>query len=247
MHETRLLMGMPITVEIVDRKASQKDIDAIFAYFQEIDNRFSTYKENSEISKLNRHEIKEKDLSKEMKEVLHLSELTKQETNGYFDIKKLNGLIDPSGMVKGWAIWQAAQQLTRDGFKNFFIDAGGDIQVAGENGKGEKWTVGIRNPFNQSEIIKRVCLATEGIATTGTYVRGQHVYNPFAPSAPLQTIVSLTVIGPNIYEADRFATACFAMQKMSVQFLERQKGLEGYMIDTNGIATMTSGFEKYVV
>ena len=36
----------------------------------------------------------------------------------------------------------------------------------------------------------------------------------------------------------------FAMQREGINFIEKLKGLEGYMIDKNGIATMTSGFEK---
>jgi thiamine biosynthesis lipoprotein len=85
-----------------------------------------------------------------------------------------------------------------------------------------------------------------GVATSGTYVRGQHIYNPKI-LGPLETdILSLTVIGPNIYEADRFATAAFAMGREGIVFIERRDGLEGYMIDLNGQATLTSGFERYV-
>jgi hypothetical protein len=50
-----------------------------------------------------------------------------------------------------------------------------------------------------------------GVASSGSYLRGQHIYNPKAPNQPLTAMVSLTVIGPDIYEADRFITAAFAM------------------------------------
>jgi len=66
------------------------------------------------------------------------------------------------------------------------------------------------------------------------------------PNEPIKDIVSLTVIGPNIYEADRFVTAAFAMGKEGIYFIEKLDGFEGYMIDSNGLATFTSGFEKYV-
>jgi thiamine biosynthesis lipoprotein len=64
---------------------------------------------------------------------------------------------------------------------------------------------------------------------------------------PLQDIVSLTVIGPNVYEADRFATAAFAMGKRGIYFIEQLPGFEGYMIDAAARATFTSGFERYVL
>jgi len=63
----------------------------------------------------------------------------------------------------------------------------------------------------------------------------------------LYEIVSLTVIGPTVYDADRFATAAFAMGRQGIEFLESQKEYEGYMIDAKGIATYTNGFEQYVL
>ncbi|MDE2589974.1 MAG: FAD:protein FMN transferase, partial [Patescibacteria group bacterium] len=178
MKDTRLLMGMPITLEIVDKEVSTKDIDDVFAYFVYIDNTFSIYKENSEISRINRKEIIGNKMSYDMQTIFQLAEKTKQETHGYFDIAQDNGLIDPSGVVKGWAILHAANLLKEKGFKNYYVDAGGDIQVSGLNSKGKPWTVGIRNPFNHDEIVKTVHLKGHGIATSGTYIRGQHIYNP---------------------------------------------------------------------
>jgi thiamine biosynthesis lipoprotein len=63
---------------------------------------------------------------------------------------------------------------------------------------------------------------------------------------PLSKIASLTVVGPNVYEADRFATAAFAMEEDGIMFIESLKNFEGYSINSEGIATMTSGFEKYM-
>lgn len=247
MKQTRIMMGMTITVEVVDEKVKESDLEKIFDYFESVNQRFSVYKENSEISKINRGEIAEKNYSSEMKEVFALSEQTKKETNGYFDIKKPNGLIDPSGLVKGWAIYKAAQILWADGFKNFFVDAGGDIQTSGVNSKGEPWTIGIRSPFNpETDIVKVLELKDKGVATSGNYIRGNHVYNPLSKDAILNDIISITVIGPNVYEADRFATAVFAMGKEGINFIENLEGFEGYAIDSKGIATMTTGFNNYV-
>jgi thiamine biosynthesis lipoprotein len=180
-----------------------------------------------------------------MKEILRLAEVTKKETSGYFDIKK-NNFIDPSGIVKGWAIHNATKLIQKAGYKNYYVEAGGDIEVAGTNPEGRTWTVGIRNPFNVKEIVKRVVLRDLGIATSGTYERGKHIYNP-KTNKPVTEIVSLTVIGPNVCEADCYATAAFAMGTQGIQFIDRIKGLEGYMIDTKRIATWTRGFGKYTV
>lgn len=238
-------MGMPITVEIVDASASHAAIDAVYDYFEYIDATFSTYKEDSEISRINRREIGPAEFSADMRTVLALSELTRQETGGYFDIAR-NGINDPSGLVKGWAIDQAAEILRQKGFRNFYVDAGGDIQAVGKNGRGQDWRVGIRNPFDIAGIVKVIAISDRGVATSGTYIRGQHIYNPQG-AAPLDTdIVSLTVIGPDVYEADRFATAAFAMGHAGIFFIENLEDFEGYMIDQSRQGTFTRNFEKYV-
>ena len=237
----RLLMGMPITVEVVDPQVSGEDIEKIFSYFAHVDQTFSTYKKDSEISRLNDGCLTEAQCSDDVREVLKLSEETKRITDGYFDIRESSGKIDPAGLVKGWAIRNAATMLERAGFENFYVEAGGDIQVRGRNSHGEIWRVGIRDPFMKDRIVKVVALDGLGIATSGTYIRGQHIRNPHA-AGPITDIVSLTVIGPDVYEADRFATAAFAMGRKGIEFLEERPGLEGYMIDAAGTATMTSGF-----
>ena len=247
MRDTRLLMGMPITVSIVDPAAPAKLIENVFDYFAAVDARFSTFKADSEISALNTGRLKTAELSVEMQEVLGLAEKTKRETSGYFDVRRADGSLEPCGIVKGWAIRNAARLLTSAGVRNFFVEAGGDIQTGGRNEDGAEWSVGIRNPFNEREIIKVVAPRGRGIATSGTYVRGQHIYNPYARGRGIDDVVSLTVIGPDVLEADRFSTAAFAMGKNGIHFIEDLDGFEGYLVDATGVATQTSGFKAFVM
>ena len=245
MKETRLLMGMPITVEVLDPAASQGNLEDVFSYFGGVDEAFSTYKASSEISRVNRGELAEDQYSEDLQTILALSEQTKAETQGYFDIRR-DGICDPSGIVKGWAVQHAARILETAGFRNFYVDAGGDVQVCGTK-DGNPWRVGIRNPFNRNEHVKVLALRDCGVATSGTAIRGQHIYDPHDPDAQLLEILSITVIGPNVYDADRFATAAFAMQGKGIRFIEALPGFEGYMIDAGAQATYTSGFERYVL
>lgn len=244
MLQTKLIMGMPITIEILGCEDFNL-LDEVFNFFKQIDNRFSTYKKNSEISRINRGEIKPEDYSPQMKHILALGEQTKQETMGYFDyVDPVKQQIDPSGIVKGWAISEAAKMLDRQKIYNYYIEAGGDIQVKGKNINKKKWRIGIKNPFNSKEVVKVVVVNKEGVATSGLYERGQHIYNP-KTGRQVNDIVSLTVIGPDIYEADRFATAAFAMGKAGIYFIDQVAGLEGYQIDQTGVAIQSRGFNKY--
>jgi len=243
MKQTELIMGMPITVEVIDSDDVRLLADT-FMFFQAVDDRYSTYKTNSEITRIN-NGLPQSEWSAEMRSVLSLCDETKRQTNGYFDISH-GGKLDPSGLVKGWAIWEAAKRLRKHGSTNFYIEAGGDIQTYGNNAERQPWTVGIRSPFNSNEIIKVLCIKNKGVATSGTYIRGQHIYNPRQPDSLLTDVQSLTVIGRNIYEADRFATAAFAMGRDGITFIEQAEGLEGYMVDDKGVATLTTGFQEYV-
>ncbi len=247
MKQTKILMGMPITLEVSGALIPEQTFEKVFSYFQHVDNVFSTYKQDSEISRINRGELALAQASAEMQEVFKLAEQTKNETNGYFNIQTPSGEYDPSGLVKGWAIYNAAKILEAQGYDDYFVEAGGDVQVSRKKGDLTPWKIGIRSPFNIDEIVKVLALQNGAVATSGTYIRGEHIYNPLNPGALIGEIVSLTIIGRNIYEADRFATAAFAMGKKGILFIENLPGFEGYMIDTSGKATMTTGFNKFIL
>lgn len=246
MRETRFIMGMPITLVVPGDHVRQQDLDVVFGEFTAVDAQFSPFKHDSEISRFNRGEILEKELTLRVREIFALSKKTKQETAGYFDITRPDGTIDPCGMVKGWAINNAAQQLAAMGFPNFCVSAGGDIQCHGVKDDGGEWTVGIRNPFMPDEIVKVLTPKGRGVATSGNYTRGDHIYNPHTGKYGSDNVVSLTVIGPDVLEADRYATAAFAMGREGICFIERMPDLEGYEIHASGTARMTSGLRKYL-
>ncbi len=239
-------MGMPVILEVVDPWADEHIFNAVFDYFEYIDRKFSTYKADSEISRINRNEIRPEEASEDMKTIFALAEQTYQESDGYFDIEQ-DGRYDPSGIVKGWAIHQAAEMIRQAGFQNYYVYAGGDIQVSGRNDQGQYWRAGIQSPFDPDQIVKRLSLQDCGIATSGNYVRGQHIYNPKKPGEPITGIVSLTVLGPSVFDADRFATSAFAMGSYGINFIEKLDGFEGYLIDRFGVATATTGFGRYEV
>ncbi len=256
MRETRAIMGMSISLAVSDQSVRQQDLETVFAEFAAVDAQFSPFKDDSEVSRFNRGEIAENAFTPRMQEIVALCEKTRQETGGYFDIRRPDGTIDPCGMVKGWAIRNAARQLADMGFSNFCVEAGGDIQCHGLNEEGAEWTVGIRNPFSRDEIVKVLLPKGHGVATSGNYLRGDHIYNPHTGQYGFDkygfdkygsdNIVSLTVIGPDVLEADRYATAAFAMGREGIYFIERTPCLEGYEIDSSGTARMTNGLKKYL-
>jgi thiamine biosynthesis lipoprotein len=114
MKQIRQIMGMPITIEItqstnnqitqLENRKMERDIEKIFGYFRSVDEKYSPFKSTSEVGKLNRGEK----VSREMNNILKLAQELKEQTGGYFDIKSPDGKIDPSGIVKGWAVKNAS-------------------------------------------------------------------------------------------------------------------------------------------
>lgn len=245
MRLDQLTMGMPARAELVGA-GDKGSIERIFDLWSAIDEHFSTYKYASEIMRINRGEIRKDDYSQEMQEMFALADKTNIETDGYFNIKRPNGEIDPSGLVKGWAIQKGAELAQAMGFDSYYLEIGGDIQTRGRDERGNEWTVGIRNPLNKTQIVKALYPKGAGVATSGTAEQGQHIYNPHSPASELADIASITVIGPNIYEADRFATAAFAMGDKGIYFINSLYGFEAYAINRNGTATMTDGIDPYL-
>jgi thiamine biosynthesis lipoprotein len=181
-----------------------------------------------------------------MRAVMQLAEETKQESGGYFNVYR-EGTFNPVGIVKGWASHKAARLLHLAGFSDFYVEAGGDAQVCGRGSEDRPWLVGIRNPFDVSQIIKVLRISDRGVATSGTYFRGHHIYDPRDPSGRIAVEpLSLTVIAADVLDADRFATAAFAMGQAGIAFIEGMDGCEGYLVDGGGTATYTTGFASYV-
>jgi FAD:protein FMN transferase len=241
MKRTWQVMGMPVTLIINDGQADEAAFQVVKEYFTYVDETYSPFKPDSQVTHIN-DGLPRARWTAEMKSIWRKCETTKRETDGYFDVMH-EGRFDPSGLVKGWAISNAAGLLRRQGITDFYVEAGGDIQVSGRDGD-QPWRIGIRNPFDRHENVKIVELSDHGIATSGTYIRGQHIYNPH-DDGEITDVASLTVIGPSIYDADRYATAAFAMGRRGIDFIESLPDFEAYMITPDQRATLTSGFERY--
>ncbi len=240
-RRTWLQMGMPITVCLQDAWADEGDVAAVASWLETVDRRFSPYRDTSEVSRLNSGELGLDAISDDFAWVLETCEQTRVETDGYFNAMR-DGRLDPSGLVKGWAVERCGTLLGERGLTNYFVDAGGDVQAIGQNSHGQPWRVGIRNPFQRDELVKVLAISGRGVATSGTAVRGQHIYNPRQAGSLASDVVSLTVIGPSIFDADRFATAAFAMGREGLSFIAARPGFEGYAITADGLAHFTEGF-----
>jgi thiamine biosynthesis lipoprotein len=199
-------MGTAVTVEIRDRVVPRRALERTFDWLRWVDRTFSTYDADSEISRLNAGDLGLADAHPLVRSVLARCETLRARTDGYFDARApLRGRLDPSGLVKGWAVDVAFARLRRAGAQRLCIEAGGDLRVAGG-----PWRIGVRNPRRREYLAAVVVLRSGAVATSGAYERGAHVVDPHTGRPPAGTL-SVTMIDRTLAQADAHATAAFAM------------------------------------
>jgi thiamine biosynthesis lipoprotein len=143
-------------------------------------------------------------------------------------------LLDLGAVVKGLAVDAAARELQP--FTDFAIDAGGDLYLGGCNPEGAAWSVGIRHPRLDGELIDSVRVSNQAVCTSGDYERrapdgsqDHHILDP-RTGASARAVASATVIAPSAMLADALATAAFVLGPVDgIQLLERL-GVEGLII-----------------
>jgi thiamine biosynthesis lipoprotein len=241
-HAVELMMGTAISLDVVDAP-SVVDADelkaSVFAWFTEVDERFSTFKADSEVSRLNRGEVAAADLSPDMRHVLDACESLREASNGYFDAYA-TGSLDPSGYVKGWSVQVASDRLLAAGLPNHCVNAGGDIRIRGVAPDGEPWRVGIRHPWEKLKVAWVVAGDDLAIATSGTYERGFHVIDPFS-GRPADGLTSVTMVGRDLATADAYATAAIAMGKRALDWLPTLPDYSCAVVASDGSAYTSAG------
>ncbi len=226
MRRVAQIMGMPISIDITDC-SDDNVFNATFERLREIDNRYSTFKSDSEVSRFAAGLIAEKNLSAELKHVIKAPRHAEKETDGYFSAWAA-GVFDPSGYVKGWAIDQAGEVIEKQGYKTYCIGAGGDILARSNTDK--IWDIGIQDPDDKTKILNKLSISNGAVCTSGSYERGSHIINP-KTKKPAADFVSVTIVGPDIIQADVLATAVFAMGKQQgLGFLNKHKSYKSIII-----------------
>lgn len=238
------IMGMPIVLDVRDDGVDPGVLDDLFDWLRWVDAVFSTYKDDSEISRLNRGELMLPNAHRDVLWVLDRCEQLRVETNGYFDVRAASpDLVDPSGLVKGWAVDRAVGLLDAAGVRNYALNAAGDMRLRGRAVPELYWRVGIQHPLELDQVARVIDTNDLAVATSGEYARGQHVFDPHTHRPPEEGILSVTITGPDLATADAYATAAFAMgATRAAHWTARLRGYEAMTILADGRVLSTPGF-----
>ncbi|MEO3867622.1 FAD:protein FMN transferase [Nonomuraea sp. B12E4] len=219
---------------------ARRAVTEAVAWLHRVDAVFSTYRAESPVSRLARGEIPLDDCPPQVAEVLELGASVAEVSEGYFSIRP-RGLLDPSGLVKGWAIEQASRILARYGAVNHCLNGGGDVQCSGTPAPDRSWRVAVVHPLRPRVLATVVAGHDLAIATSGTAERGPHIMNP-RTGRPALELASITLTGAGLTLIDAYATAAFAMGDAARAWVERLPGVEAFAITAAGTTWRTAGF-----
>ena len=237
------VMGMPISLALRGRHTDDAPaLEAwagVLADLHEVDRVFSTYRDDSFVSRLGREEITVEDCPPEVAEVLALGEQARVQSGGAFDVRRPGPdgrvVLDPSGVVKGWAVERAAAWLHGLGDTDFCLSGGGDMVCHTADPAGTPWRIGIEDPADPSRLLATVPVRRGGLATSGTAHRGQHLVDARDGSTPSR-VAQVTVVAGSLTWADIDATAAYALDGGAADWLRTRPGRTGLVVWTDGSA-----------
>ncbi len=238
------VMGMPISLALRGRHAADDVGRAAWAEamatLHDVDRVFSTYRADSYVSRLDRGELLLRDCPLEMAEVLALGARAERESYGAFRTR-LPGpdgreRLDPSGVVKGWAVERAARALRALADTDFALSAGGDMVVRTLDPASPPWRVGIEDPHSPDRVLAVLPVRTGAVATSGTAHRGAHLVDGRTGLAP-RGVASVTVVAASLTWADIDATAAYALGAGAADWLRSRAGRTALVVWADGTTT----------
>ncbi|PKQ25085.1 MAG: thiamine biosynthesis protein [Actinobacteria bacterium HGW-Actinobacteria-4] len=209
-------MAMPFTVDVegIDTRAAFDGAVAAFHADLEWSNAvFSLWDPSTPLSRYARGEITVDECPPEVGDVLDLCDHYRGLTGGAFNAERPDGTVDPTGIVKGWAVERAARHLVQAGATDWLVGASGDVWTA-EGARSRR--LGIADPREVGDpqgkpVVDVVELGGErrALATSGGAQDEDHIWDPVT-GLPARHIRQASVIGASLVEADAWATAIVA-------------------------------------
>ncbi|MGW3528108.1 FAD:protein FMN transferase [Streptomyces olivaceus] len=224
-------------------------LDEAVAGLHRADEVFSTYRDGSEISRLARGELTVEACAPEVAEVLELAAEAERVSGGWFSTR-YQGRLDPTGIVKGWAVERAARRIAAAGATGVSVNGGGDVQLLGAPGARRPWRVGVSDPLRPGGLAAVVSASGAdelAVATSGSAERGAHVVDPRTGRSAVTDLLSVTVVAPRLTWADCWATAAFAMgSREGLRWLESLEGVEGLLVTAGDEVRCTGGLAGWL-
>jgi len=245
------LMG---TYAVIDLP-SEEDVYRAYRYMVALERKLSTYREDSEVSLVNRSAGREAvSVSEETAEVIGAALEIFRKTYGYFDItvgpegragapgalelgegklflRKGDAAVDLGGIGKGYAVEKAYHHVSSEWG---FIGLAGEMKVWGH-----RRVLGVKDPLSGGIFLLMVNRKDLCLSTSGNYYR-RHIENRDT------ALVQVTVVYKDCTFADAYATALFSMERDLRRRFEEENPQVGILeIYSDGSFYLNDSFVEY--
>src|SRR4051794_10139859 len=193
------IMGLPISVHLrgddLTGESVERQVVAVFAELRRVDTVLSPYRDDSDLSRWERRELRLADADPMLATVMALCDEAQERTGGWFDARGLpdprtgESRYDPSGLVKGWAVERAAGHLAELDGLGWCVNAGGDVLLHAPADQ-PAWRGGIEKPDDPARLIGGVARRRGAGGPPRSAPRGAPHLDPptCPPPAPAPTL-----------------------------------------------------------
>ncbi len=160
------------------------------------------------------------------------------ELNGHRVRRHVDVALDLNAIAKGYAADLAAESLYAAGYRNFLIEAAGDIRTRGTRPDSTPWSVALELPIPDRIIpARQFPLVDAAIATSGGYRRSRgadsHLISPKA-NAPISAgCASVAVVADTAMQADGWATVMALLGPQAGLVQAEKRGLAVTFIEAD--------------
>ena len=170
--------------------------------------------------------------------------------------------IDLSAIAKGYAVDQLAYLLEREGMRDYLVEIGGELRVAGNRADGQAWRIGIEPPDNGDTTQPRIEYIVEpgdqAVASSGDYrnfytvgdKRISHMIDPATARPVSNGLAAVSVVAPSAAQADALATALMVLGPDRAMTLAEREGLAVMLTERadDGLTVrQTAAFSGYLL
>jgi FAD:protein FMN transferase len=219
------------TVVSIEPSLRVPEIERVFA---DLNDRFSLYRPDSELSRIAAGSLRMMDASTQLRDAYALALEWRTLTGGAFTPHRPDGVIDLSGIVKALAMDEAGALLAD--FDDWILNAGGDVLTSGQAA-----TVGIVDPHDRTQLLTSVRLgdSRRAVATSGSAERGDHIWGRGG-------FAQVTVVADDIITADVLATAIVSGGVETLNASTAAWDIDVLAIDPSGNLFATPGLKAAV-
>ena len=153
--------------------------------------------------------------------------------------------LNLGAIAKGYGVDRVAQLLRQEGYKNWFVEIGGEVIVQGKNATGIPWRIGVQYPSTnpaEERLFGILHLTSGAIATSGSYRNFifkdknlySHILDPRTGRAIYSSTLSVSVFASTCMDADALATALFVMNAdEGLKWVEKHPKIEALFLVQN--------------